>query len=554
MGRLQDLSQRKANLAVVLLGVVLVLPSLWGGLHWDDVPMGQNLTRWLAGAPEQSWWDLFSLDAPDPRRRFGGRVPWWSVDHLLARFFRPVAAATHLLDYTLWPANPMAMHAHSIAWFAAMLAAALRLYRTVLSERLAPIAGALYAASYVHAIPVGWISNRNAVIAATFGFLAAAAYVRWRRTGKRGSWAPVLLLSSLLSSEGGVATLAFVGAFELTEGRKLGQGRWWKPSVMLLLLIAWRIGYSWGGFGAVGSGGYIDPIRSPWIFIQEAPVRLLWLIGFLMSPFRLLFAHGFPVAAAAVLGLIFLLATILVLRETLRPEQRLWAFAVALCLLPTLAAAPGERLLTFATAAICPIIASSLVRYTPSQKLGRAATFSLVLTYCVASPAVLLLGSYDQSYDLRTVSRSLPTMASISTEDLRGRNLFILNSPDNATVHIMRSAREKAGLGPPAFTWNLFPAESPSTTRRVGCCTLEISNSNGLSRGPFVVYFRGPDSPMQVGDTVETIAFSAEVLGVTRQGIPTSVRFTLKEPLESFRNVFVTWNGEDFERVSAETL
>jgi hypothetical protein len=59
---------------------------------------------------------------------------------------------------------------------------------------------------------------------------------------------------------------------------------------------------------------------------------------------------------------------------------------------------------------------------------------------------------------------------------------------------------------------------------------------------------------MRVGETVKTLAFTAEVLDVRKDGVPLKVRFTLKEPLESFRNVFVTWNGDDFEQVSAESI
>ena len=555
MGALQRESHWRVDLGIAFLGVLLVAPSLWGGLHWDDIPMAEHLARWASGSPEHAWWDLFNLDAPDPHRRFGGRVPWWSVDHFFVRFFRPIASLTHLLDNAVWPSNPMAMHAQSIAWFAAMLMAALRMHRTLLNDhRVAAFAGTIYAASYVHAIPVGWISNRSAIISATFGFLTITAYVRWRRSGSAASWAPALLALSLLSAEGGIATFAFIAGYELSSGHEFRQGRWWKPALMLLLLALWRIGYNLGGFGAVGSGGYIDPIRSPAIFLQHSPERFLWLLSFLLSPIRILVAHGFPLWAAIVSGIIFLLAAAIVLREAVRPDNRVWLISSGLSLLPALAAVPGERLLTFAAAASSPLIASALVRYANKPRLSLATAAVVATTHLVASPAALFLGSYDQSYDLRSVSRELPTMASISTAEIKGRNLFILNAPDLATVYIMRSARAKAGLGAPAFTWNLFPADGPGEIQRVGCCTLEISHKEGLSRGPFVVYFRGPESPMRSGDTVETLSFTAEVLKVNNNGIPQKARFTLKEPLESPRNIFVTWNGDDFERISAESI
>lgn len=546
----------QTDLRIALFGMLLVLPSLWAGLHWDDIPMAQNLLRWLGGTSEQRWWDLFNLDAPDPRRRFGGRVPWWSADDLFARFFRPVAAATHVLDYRLWPSSPMAMHAQSIAWFGGLVFVVVRFFRLLLPGRVATVAGAVYVTSYVHAVPVGWLSNRNAVIAGVFGFLACTAYVRWRSCDAPPfSWAPVLLLLSLLSAESGVSVLAFVVAYELTVGREDTKGRWGRLASMFSTVGLWRLAYSAAGFGAMGSGGYIDPVRSPGIFLHEAPGRLTSLCAFLLSPFRVLAAHGLPPQVAIGLACVFAVAAAVVLWVGVRREARIWSLSAGLCLLPLLAAAPGERLLTFAMAGLSPVVAMALLTLWKASHRGRAAAAAVVgLSFCVVSPGVLVLGSYDQSYDLRGIHGSFPTMAGVSDEDARGKNLFVLYSPGQVPVNTMRVSRERVGLVMPAFTWNLFPAETPGELTRVGCCTLEIGHDEGLSRGPFVVYFRGIDSPMRVGEIVSTLAFTAEVLKVDSLGVPMKMRFVLPEPLESPRNLFVTWNGDDFEQVPVEQL
>lgn len=80
--------------AVPLLAVVLVLPSVWAGFHWDDYPMARHLQGWLNGAVDGPWWDTFNLDGPDPRRRFAGAVPWWPSTTYLLGFFVP------------WPPRP----------------------------------------------------------------------------------------------------------------------------------------------------------------------------------------------------------------------------------------------------------------------------------------------------------------------------------------------------------------------------------------------------------------------------------------------------------------
>ncbi|HOE98007.1 MAG TPA: hypothetical protein PK847_15655, partial [Candidatus Sumerlaeota bacterium] len=44
----------------------------------------------------------------------------------------PLAAATHALDLALWPTSPALMHAHTLLWFAALLAALAALFRRLL--------------------------------------------------------------------------------------------------------------------------------------------------------------------------------------------------------------------------------------------------------------------------------------------------------------------------------------------------------------------------------------------------------------------------------------
>ncbi|MEM6293983.1 MAG: hypothetical protein AAGA54_22085, partial [Myxococcota bacterium] len=415
-----------------------------------------------------------------------------AVDDLLARFFRPLAAATHLVDNALWPGSPGLMHAHSIAWFAAMVAAASRMYRRLLSSRTGLLAALIYTASYVHATPVGWISNRNAVLAGLFGFLAIASYVSWRQPDSRSfSWAPVFLVLSLLSAELGISVLGFVVAFEATAGRSNPAGRGRKVLLLVGIVVVWRGAYSAAGFGAFGSGGYIDPIRSPVVFLQEAPTRLLWLGAFLLTPLRILLAEWAPRWATVLASALFLASAMLALRAAARSENRVWALSTLLCLLPLVASLPGERLLTFAYAAFSPIVATAILDRPRNRSVRGAATVALTATFLIVSPAVLLLGSYNQAYDFKPTAKQ-PTMSGISSEEIRGRNLFILYSPGQTQVDSMKAARPRAGLAMPAFIWNLFPTEEPPEVLRDGCCKLRMSKPEGLSRGPFVAYFRGP--------------------------------------------------------------
>src|SRR5207253_729289 len=68
-------------------------------------------------------------------------------------------------------------------WYAALVAAAAWLYRRLLARPGAPsrlwvanLAALLYAMDHTHGIPVAWVANRNAMVAACFALLSLAAH------------------------------------------------------------------------------------------------------------------------------------------------------------------------------------------------------------------------------------------------------------------------------------------------------------------------------------------------------------------------------------------
>jgi len=105
------LASPRAPRVIVLLATLLVLPSLRYGLAADDHFQKIGLTHdseWqLLSEP---WYRLFTFYDGDPARTFRimdlGVSPWWTDPTVTLSFFRPVSAATHLLDYRLWPSHP----------------------------------------------------------------------------------------------------------------------------------------------------------------------------------------------------------------------------------------------------------------------------------------------------------------------------------------------------------------------------------------------------------------------------------------------------------------
>lgn len=135
--------------AILALGAaVLMLPALKLGFMLDDLPQRavelrpEQLPPHIreTGIPANSGRlstvlrDLFYNRSPQERMlaRNYGISPWWAPDDLRVCLWRPVSAFTHWLDYQLFPDWPALMHAHNIAWFAALLFLLTIIYRKLI--------------------------------------------------------------------------------------------------------------------------------------------------------------------------------------------------------------------------------------------------------------------------------------------------------------------------------------------------------------------------------------------------------------------------------------
>src|SRR4051794_3567971 len=146
-GRL--LTSRHLPLAAAVLAVLLALPSLGNGWMLDDyyhrtVLLGRSRFRDLVGRPSE----MFRFFRGDPGRTVPlmdlGLFPWWTDPDLKGEFLQALTVLTHRLDYALWPDSPVLMHAHSLLWLGAAVAAAAAFYRRMMgATRTAGVAALL---------------------------------------------------------------------------------------------------------------------------------------------------------------------------------------------------------------------------------------------------------------------------------------------------------------------------------------------------------------------------------------------------------------------------
>ncbi len=554
-----------------LVGVLLAAPSLGAGLALDD-----HLHRFAVGLHVRGeglgpWWDLYVAAEGDEAltraRMEVGFSPWWTLPELRLRFLRPVAAATHYVEYAAWPSRPWLMHAQSLAWYAGLVVAVGALLRRWLGPTwVAGLATLLYAIDEAHATPVAWIAQRNALVSAVLVVLVLLCHDRARREGWRpGAWlGPGLLGVALLAGEASIAALGYLVAHALWLEPKATEDQSWGRRTAgavlalvpyLVVVAGWRILYEGLGYGAAGSGVYIDPLREPLAFLAVLPDRaaalglaqLAWPSAdswSAMPPWGLARA-----GAVVVWGLVGLaLASRL-------PRSRGLAVCVvgaALALVPASTVVASDRMLLLVgvggSAMVAGVIAAAVERG-PMRGLVR------VLPLALAGPLLVVhvgLAALALPREVAAVAPELEThqRASVaglpSDPALSQQDLVIVNAPPTFVSSYLWLARwddETRAL--PRRLRVLGATFAPVVVQRADARTLVLQPVGGYFGDPFTANARGRAHPFSRGDRVEIDGLSIEVLGVA-DGLPTVVRARFDVALEDPSLRWVTWQGDRF--------
>jgi hypothetical protein len=348
----------------VAIGIALCLPVLRCGFFADDY---FQLLALGPQAGDHSPLDLYRFtgrDAAESARIFArGPWPWFGDPAVHAGFFRPLSSALLLLDHTLFGVRPLGWHVHSLLWYAALVAAVAALYRRAAPEGAAALALMLFATSYTHALPVGWIASRHALVAAVPAALGLLAHIRGRqaqpgphRAGWRpGRWLGVAAFGvGLAGGETALAMLAYVFTYELfgRTGPLRERGRALAPYAALAAVYLGV--YKALGYGVRGSSMYLDPLGDPAQFAAQLPGRFAALSAgqLLGAPSDFWMFDARSRAPLAAIGAVAIVAFALVLRSASRTATdeerralRFWLAGAVLALVAVLSGTIGNRLL-----------------------------------------------------------------------------------------------------------------------------------------------------------------------------------------------------------------
>ena len=473
-----------------------------------------------------------------------GPLPWWTHPELKLSLWRPLSSLLMWLDVAAFGRQSVWLyHLHSAAWYLAVIAACAVLLRRALPGAIGAGALLLFAIDGVHWMSVTWLAQRNALVAAAPALLALAAHVRWREEGWRPGL-PLSLLGFVVGLAGGEAALGvycYLVAYELCGG--------WRPGRWLVALApsaALAAGHFWLyrrlGFGARGSGVYLDPLGSPWTFVAALPERLLALSAgqLLTVP-----ADLRPRAVPLVGGLLALALVAVVLGRawsTLTSAERggaRWLLVGGvLSLVPVAATAPHNRLLLLPSLGGAVLVAI-LVRHgwTARRRWERAVAYGLVLVHVPLALSGWAVGHYRYAVAGPWAEEVLLA----SHLDVVSRRVVLVVAPDFATTAYAPSVRAYRERPLPRSWWTLSAAPYDHRLTRTGVDRFELEVLGG--RMLTTIYervFRGPDPPLRAGTQVALEGATVTVLEADAVG-PRRVAFHFTVPLEDPSLLILEW-------------
>ena len=555
------LASPRIHWVATIVALLLASPALFTGLILDDHYLRLAFTRSELLPHLASASDPFRFVPGDAlvnaELRELGVLPWFAPDQIRIAFFRPLSTLTHNLDYALWPDLPAAMHAHSLIWMIALIAAAAALYRRFEGTPwVSGLAIVLFAIDDSHALPAGWLANRNALVAGTFVTLSVLLHDRWRRDGKRlgAILGPLAFTAALLGGELGAATLGFLVAHAWWLDPVRSRRRWLVLLPYLAVLAGWVAVYLVAGYGTRASGLYTDPLRQPWVYaahvLRTAPV--LWFglfagVQVSLFPFlergpalvmSLVAAFGCAVAAVAFWPLL--------LRDRL---ARFWASAALLSTLPVLATFPADRLLLVpglaALGLVSRYVAVVLAPGPGTQPSRFARVCAIALIACHGAGSALAFPT--QIVMTRDFGRIVESAGRTAPRALSGQSLVVIDSPDLLVCNHLPFWRASASFAElPRRIRCLGVARGTLTIERPDARTLLLQPEGGYLGATMDGLYRTPALRFSAGERFELSDCAFEIVEITDDGRPLAVRVRFASALEAPGRRFVIWQGNGF--------
>ena len=366
-----------------IVAVIIMMPALKTGLMMDDliqrvpqlklsqIPPELHKTGMVPDNPGKLSTVLFeTFGFPRDRERTAmgrnyGALPWWLPEDTKLSLWRPFTAFTHWLDYRLFPDSPFLMHAHNIAWFAAVVFLVALIYRRIIGPTaIAALAALMFVLDKNTYFPVMFVANRGFIVALCFGLVCFGMHYKWRTTGSifAAVLSVIFLSLSLLANEAGVSTFAFILAYALVLDKDIWPRRLLSLAPAIVTIIIWRIIYQSLGYGVFNGGAaYIDPGHEPLKFLYHLPKYLNAVIAGQLSaspPDSFLGVSANYFGIILIFYICFTIAAIVLFLPVIcrNTMARFWSAVMLFAAIP-IVAAPGSKNFAFVSIGAFGLIA-----------------------------------------------------------------------------------------------------------------------------------------------------------------------------------------------------
>lgn len=562
----RSLARRHVFWWVVAVGLGLHAVSLGLGLTADDhfhaVALRDDL---VSPGMERAAWDQFAFakgPAANQLMMEEGAFPWWTDPALVIAFFRPLSSLTLWIDHHAWPHSPWLMHLHSLAWFVALLAAVWCVFRALaLPPNLAALALLIYAVDDARSMPVGWLANRNALVALVPGFCALAAHVRWRTSSAPGSaWLAIGCLAlGLLGGEPALPVCGYLFAYALFVDGGTLRSRLFSLLPYAALVIAWRAAYNQLGYGALHSGIYLDPGREPFAFgvalLERLPILLLSQFALPMSDlweaYPLLHPALQPLMLAFAFGLLGLLGWLIWPLLQRDARLRFWLLGSVLATVPVCGTHPEDRVLTATSLGGAALVAQALLACAHqvaarAPRLTQLAGWTLLLVHLVVAPLLLPVRTLAiVSMEVLMVKSDTSIPRGVSARD---KTVILLNPPVDLLAVYLPAFRLSRGVqGPERLRW-LATGESALHLERLDGRTLSITPADGFLSTSSQRMFRRAARRYALGEQVRLRGLTIQVTRLLSDGRPATVNAHFDRELEDPRLCWLRWGHHGYTR------
>lgn len=555
---------------VLALGCIANLGALGVGWTMDDWlhQLYQAPYDQLEGLQSQPW-DLFVFANGDPQRNQAlidsGIFPWWAHSEAKLAFFRPLSVFFHRLDYWLWPNHPELMYTHSLVWLLAATALTFFCARRWLGDTVAnhglSVAGLslwLFALDDARGPAVGWIANRNALIALTLGLGTMLVYRRAQQADAR-KWdtkiAWILWLFTLLAGESGIAALGFLVGHALFLESEPPLKRLLRLAPYLAIFCLYLLLYSALGYGSASSDFYLSPLTRPGGFLAACLVRVPIILGALFGGGWSDLPAGLSVIypGSAIywsLGLALVFALVAWLAWPYWASQaaaKAMACGTALSVLLAACTFPADRSLGFAGVGASSLLAIyfwQALHHRGLPLLRRLALWLLIIVHAVVAPAWLPARARSMEYASRPIQhihRSLP-----QGQALVDHTMVLLNPPTDPQAAFFTLYRLSKGYTTARSIRWLSSGTTALTVERVDPHTLRLTPDEGFLPRMSERMLRSIAQPFRIGEQIRTKGLRMTIDQITNDGRPAQVRMRFDRPLEDPHYLWARWNGHSF--------